>query len=332
MGAAMNPKLVLWLLTAIFLVSIHRAEAQQPIKVYRIGALTNLPPTAPDALRLWGAFREEFRERGWVENQNFVIEYRWVEGQVERFPSLATELLGQKVDLIVAVSNPAAHAGKAATSSVPIVMVYVANPVEDGLIASLARPGGNLTGVTFVVSPEIVGKYLELLKEAVSSVSRVAVLLPQSTQPIFLKEAEAAAQTLAIKLQPIKVQSPDELEGAFARMSTGHANGLLVLPQPFTFANATRIANLAAERRLPAIYGFGDSVEAGGLMAYEANAADMFRRAAVYVDKILKGAKPADLPVEQPTKFELIINLKAAKEMGLTISPNVLARADRVIK
>jgi len=332
MGAAMNPKLVLWLLTAILLVFFHRAEAQQPTKVYRIGALTNLPPTAPDALRLWGAFREEFRKRGWVENQNFVIEYRWVEGQVERFPSLATELLGQKVDLIVAVSNPAAHAAKAATSSVPIVMVYVANPVEDGLIASLARPGGNLTGVTFVVSPEIVGKYLELLKEAVSSVSRVAVLLPQSTQPIFLREAQAAAQTLAIKLQPIKVQSPDELEGAFARMSTGHANGLLVLPQPFTFANATRIANLAAERRLPAIYGFGESVEAGGLMAYEANAADMFRRAAVYVDKILKGAKPADLPVEQPTKFELIINLKAAKEMGLTISPNVLARADRVIK
>jgi len=211
-------------------------------------------------------------------------------------------------------------------------MVYVANPVEDGLIASLARPGGNLTGVTFVVSPEIVGKYLELLKEAVPKVSRVAVLLPQSTQPIFLREAEGAAHALAIKLQPIKVQSPNELEGAFARMSTGHANGLLVLPQPFTFANATRIANLAAERRLPAIYGFTESVEAGGLMAYEANAADMFRRAAAYVDKILKGAKPADLPVEQPTKFELIINLKAAKEMGLTIPPNVLARADKVIK
>ena len=308
------------------------AEAQPPTKVYRMGALTNLPPTAPDALRLWGAFREEFRERGWVENQNFVIEHRWVEGQVERFPSLATELLGQKVDLIVAVSNPGAHAAKEATSSVPIVMVYVANPVEDGLIASLARPGGNLTGVTFVVSPEIVGKYLELLKEAVPKVSRVAVLLPQSTQPIFLREAEAAAQVLAIKLQPIKVQSPGELEGAFARMSTGHANGLLVLPQPFTFANARRITDLAARRRLPAMYGFTESVEAGGLMAYEANAADMFRRAADYVDKILKGAKPADLPVEQPTKFELIINLKAAKEMGLTIPPNVLARADKVIK
>jgi len=325
-------KIVALTFCALLLSFSFSAEAQQPTKVYRIGALTNLPPTAPDALRLWGAFREEFRERGWVENQNFVIEYRWAEGQVERFPSLATELLGQKVDLIVAVSNPGAHAAKEATSSVPIVMVYVANPVEDGLIASLARPGGNLTGVTFVVSPEIVGKYLELLKEAVSSVSRVAVLLPQSTQPIFLREAEAAAQALAIKLQPIKVQNPGELEGAFARMSTGHANGLLVLPQPFTFANAKRITDLAAERRLPAIYGFTESVEAGGLMAYEANAADMFRRAADYVDKILKGAKPADLPVEQPTKFELIINLKAAKEMGLTIPPNVLARADKVIK
>jgi len=325
-------KIVALTFCALLLSFSFSAEAQQPTKVYRIGALTNLPPTAPDALRLWGAFREEFRERGWVENQNFVIEHRWAEGQVERFPSLATELLGQKVDLIVAVTNPGAHAAKSVTSSVPIVMVYVANPVEDGLIASLARPGGNLTGVTFVVSPEIVGKYLELLKEAVPKVSRVAVLLPQSTQPIFLSEAEAAAQVLAIKLQPIKVQSPGELEGAFARMSTGHANGLLVLPQPFTFANARRITDLAARRRLPAMYGFTESVEAGGLMAYEANAADMFRRAADYVDKILKGAKPADLPVEQPTKFELIINLKAAKEMGLTIPPNVLARADKVIK
>ena len=325
-------KIVALTFCALLLSFSFSAEAQQPTKVYRIGALTNLPPTAPDALRLWGAFREEFRERGWVENQNFVIEHRWAEGQVERFPSLATELLGQKVDLIVAVSNPGAHAAKEATSSVPIVMVYVANPVEDGLIASLARPGGNLTGVTFVVSPEIVGKYLELLKEAVPKVSRVAVLLPQSTQPIFLREAEAAAQALAIKLQPIKVQSPGELAGAFARMSTGHANGLLVLPQPFTFANAKRITDLAARRRLPAMYGFTESVEAGGLMAYEANAADMFRRAADYVDKILKGAKPADLPVEQPTKFELIINLKAAKEMGLTIPPNVVARADRVIR
>ena len=186
--------------------------------------------------------------------------------------------------------------------------------------------------MTFVVSPEIVGKYLELFKEAVPKVSRVAVLLPQSTQPIFLREAEAAAKVLAIKLQPIKVQSSDELDGTFARMSTGHANGLLVLPQPFTFANAKRITDLAAERRLPAIYGFTESVEAGGLMAYEANAADMFRWAADYVDKILKGAKPADLPVEQPTKFELIINLKAAKQIGLTIPPNVLARADRVIR
>ena len=325
-------KIVALTFCALLLSFSFSAEAQQPTKVYRIGALTNLPPTAPDALRLWGAFREEFRERGWVENQNFVIEYRWAEGQVERFPSLATELLGQKVDLIVAVTNPGAHAAKSVTSSVPIVMVYVANPVEDGLIASLARPGGNLTGVTFVVSPEIVGKYLELLKEAVPKVSRVAVLLPQSTQPIFLREAEAAAQALAIKLQPIKVQSSDELDGTFARMSTGHANGLLVLPQPFTFANARRITDLAARRRLPAMYGFTESVEAGGLMAYEANAADMFRRAADYVDKILKGAKPADLPVEQPTKFELIINLKAAKEMGLTIPPNVLARADKVIK
>jgi putative ABC transport system substrate-binding protein len=307
-------------------------DAQQPTKVYRIGILTGVPPTTPEALPLWEAFRQGLSERGWVEGQNVIIEYRRAEGQVERYPSLAADLLGLKVDLIVAVSTLGARAAKQATSAIPIVMVYVGDPVGEGLVASLARPGGNITGLTFIIGPEIVGKYLALLKEAVPKVSRVAVLFHQATRPIFLKEAQAVAQVLAVKLQLLQVRSPNELEGAFAAMSRERANGLLVLPHPFSFAHARRIADLAAKRQLPVVYGFRESVEAGGLMAYAANAPDMFRRAAAYVDKILKGTKPADLPVEQPTKFEFIINLKTAKQIGVTIPQSVLYRADEVLK
>jgi ABC-type uncharacterized transport system substrate-binding protein len=320
------------LIAAVLLTVAVIAEAQQPAKVYRIGALTNVPPNAPEASPLWSAFRQRLSERGWVEGRNVVIEYRQAEGQVERFPSLAAELVGLKVDLIVTVSTLGARAAKQATDAIPIVMVFAGDAVEEGLIASLARPGANVTGLTFIVGPEIVGKYLELLKEAVPKVSRMAVLYHQATRPMFLREAQAAAQVLAVKLQPFEVQSPNELESAFVAMTMERANGLLVLPHPFAFAHARRIADLAAKKRLPAIYGFRESVEAGGLMAYAANAPDMFRRAATYVDKILKGTKPADLPVEQPTKFELVINLKTAKQIGLTIAPNVLARADRVIR
>jgi putative tryptophan/tyrosine transport system substrate-binding protein len=308
------------------------AEAQQPGKVYRVGVLTNVPPTAPEVGRLWGAFQQGLREHGWIEGQNIIIEFRWTEGQVERLPSLAAELVGLKIDLLVTVSTLGARAAKQATGVIPIVMVYVGDPVEEGLVASLARPGNNVTGLTFIVGPEVVGKYLELLKEAVPKISRVAVLFHQATPRIFLKEAQAAAQALIVKLQLLEVRGPNDLEGAFAAMTKGSVNGLLVVPHPFTFAQARVIADLAAKRRLPAVYGFSESVEAGGLMAYEANAPDMFRRAATYVDKILKGTKPADLPVERPTKFELVINLKAAKQIGLTIPPNVLARADKVIR
>jgi putative ABC transport system substrate-binding protein len=261
-----------------------------------------------------------------------VIEYRWAEGRVERFPSLAAELVSLKPDLIVAVSTLGARAAKQATSAIPIIMVYVGDPVEEDLVASLARPSDNVTGLSFFAGPEIAGKYLELLKEAVPKVSRAAVLFHQATRPVFLREAQAAAQALAVKFQPLEVRSPNDLEDAFAAMTRGRANGLLVLPNPFTFAHARRIVDLAAKRRLPAVYGFRESVEAGGLMAYAANAPDMFRRAAVYVDKILKGVKPADLPVEQPTKFEFVINLKTAKALNLTIPQSVLYRADRVIK
>ncbi len=309
-------------------------DAQQVGKVYRIGVLANAPPTTPEVSRNWGAFRQGLGERGWVEGQNIVIEYRWAEGRVERFPSLAAELVSLKLDLIVTASTLGARAAKAATSAIPIVMVYVFDPVGEGLVASLARPGGNVTGQTFQVGPEIVGKQLELLKEAVPKVSRVAVLLNPAGRgsAVFLKETQAAAQVLALKLQVLEVQSPNELEGAFATMTRERAGALLVLPHPFIFAHSRRIADLAAKSRLPAVYPFRESVEAGGLMAYSANAPDMFRRAATYVDKILKGAKPADLPVEQPTKFELLINLKTARVLGLEMPQSLLIRADQVIQ
>ncbi|HEY7676461.1 MAG TPA: ABC transporter substrate-binding protein [Candidatus Methylomirabilis sp.] len=315
------------------LVAPLTADAQQPAKVYRIGVLASAPPTTPEVSRLWEAFRQGLGERGWVEGQNVVIESRWSEGQVERFPALAAEIVRLNVDLIFAVGTPGALAAKQATSVIPIVMAYVGDPVEQGLVASLARPGGNVTGLTFLVGPEIAGKYLELLKEAVPKASRVAVLLnPTGRFSAILKQTQAAAQALAVKLQPIKVRSPNELEGAFAAMARGRANALLVLPHPFTFAHARRIADLAAKSRLPAVYAYRESVEGGGLMAYAANAPDMFRRAASYVDKILRGAKPADLPVEQPMRFELVINLKTAKALGLTIPQSVLFRADKVIQ
>ena len=307
-------------------------EAQQPKKVYRIGVLTNVPPTASEVLPLWEAFRQGLGERGWVEGLNIVVEGRYAEGQVERFPSLATELVSLKPDLILAVSTLGARAAKQATSVIPIVMVYVGDPIEEGLVASLAHPAENVTGLSFFVGPEMVGKYLELLKEVVPKVSRAAVLFHQATRPVFLREAQIVAQALSVKLQRLEVRSPDDLEDAFATMTSGRANGLLVLPHPFTFAHARRIADLAAKKRLAAVYGFRESVETGGLMAYAANSPDMFRRAAIYVDKILKGANPADIPVKQPTKFELVINLKTAKQIGLTIPPTVLARADKVIK
>jgi putative ABC transport system substrate-binding protein len=310
------------------------AEAQQAGKLYRIGVLANAPPTTPGASRNWEAFRRALSERGWVEGQSFVAEYRFAEGRLERFPSLATELVSLKVDLIVAGNPEAARAAKRATSTIPVVMVYVFDPVGMGIVASLARPGGNVTGVAFGAGPEIVGKYLELLREAVPKASRVAVLMnPDSpSSPVLLRETQAAAHALAVTLQVLDVRKADDLDSVFAAMTREHDGALLVLPHLFLFAHARRIVDLADRSRLPAMYPVRDFVEAGGLMAYAANAPDMFRRAGYFVDKILKGAKPADLPVEQPTKFELIINLKTAKALALTIPPSLLARADQVIE
>ena len=310
------------------------AEAQPAAKVYRIGSLANAAPTAPQAIPLWKAFAEGLRERGYVEGKNFVMEYRWTEGRLERSPSLATELVGLKVDLIMAVGTAGVRAAQQATKAIPIVMVYVVDPVVAGIVRSLARPGGNVTGVAFGAGLEIVSKHLELLKEAIPKVSRVAVL-SDPAHPLdaaYRREALAAARVLGVTLQFYEVRDPNELEGAFAGMTKARAGALVGLTQPFAFVHAKRIADLALKSRLPAVFGFRESVEAGGLMAYAASAPEMFRHAATYVDKILKGAKPGDLPIEQPTKFELVINLKTAKALGLTVPPALLLRADQVIE
>ena len=269
-----------------------------------------------------------------MEGKNIVIEYRHAEGKLDRLPALAAELVRLKVEVLVMGGGGASTgSGKEATKTIPIVMVAAVDPVAQGFVTSLARPGGNVTGLS-TLSPEISGKRLELLKEIVPKLSRVAVLGTSTgtATALSLKEVEPAAGALGVKLQFLDVLAPKDIEPAFRAASKGRAEGVLVLTGPVINLQRKRIAELAAKNRLPAIYPFPDYVEAGGLMSYSANIVDLYRRAATYVDKILKGAKPADLPVEQPIKFEFIINLKAAKQIGLTIPPNVLARADKVIR
>ena len=316
---------------ALGLLLAPLAAAAQPLpKVARIGLL--LPGTAPDP----GveAFRQGLRDLGWVEGQNIAIEYRWAEGKFERLPGLAAALIRLKVDVIVANATPATSAAKNATGTIPVVFAFVADPVASGFVASLARPGGNITGLASIAT-EVIGKQLELLKEALPKVSRVAVLRNPDNQshPLMLRQAESAARVLRVQLQILEARSPDEFDTAFAAMTRQRAGGLLVLADSgMFFVQRTRIADLAAKNRLPAVYGHLEHAEAGGLMAYGTNRADLFRRAAYFVDKILKGAKPDDLPVEQPTKFELVINLKTAKALGLTIPKSVLVRADKLIE
>ena len=265
-----------------------------------------------------------------------MIEYRYAEGKLERFPALAAELVALKVEVIVAPPTPAAQAAKQATKTIPIVFAGVGDPVTSGLVTSLARPGGNVTGLSGL-SPELVGKCLEQLKQAVPGVSRVAVLWHpggqgERTERDMLKEAEVAARALGMRLQIVEARGTADFDRAFSDMTTARADALTVLPSNMFNNERRRLADLAAKNRLPAVYQFREYVDAGGLMAYGANLADLNRRAATYVDKILKGAKPADLPVEQPTKFELVINLKTAKALGLTIPQSVLLRADEVIQ
>ena len=307
------------------------AEAQAPAKVPRIGFLSSLSPT--DNAHLLEAFRQGLFELDYVEGQNIAIEYRFGEGRPERLPPLAAELVRLKVDVIVTGGPPAPEASKQATSTIPIVFAVTGDPVAEGLVASIARPGGNITGLASM-APELVGKQLELLKEVAPKVSRVAVLQNPSDQghPAMLRQAEGAARALGVRLHILQARTPPEIEAAFAAMRRQRAGGVLVLRDSLFLAQRTQIAALAAKSRLPAVYGIREEAEAGGLMAYGASLSHMYRRAATYVDKILKGAKPADLPVEQPTRFELVLNMKTAKALGLKFPQTVLIRADQVIE
>jgi ABC-type uncharacterized transport system substrate-binding protein len=307
------------------------ADAQQPKKVPRIGYLSGSSPSAMSA-RI-EAFGQGLRELGYVEGKNIVIEYRYAEGKLDRLPVLAAELLRLNVEVIVTGGALVTRAAKEATVTIPIVMTQDPDPVGSGFVASLARPGGNITGLSNL-SPELSGKRLELLKEIVPKLSRVAVL-GTSTRPGTaqeLKEVELASEALGVKIQYLDVLGPKDIETAFRAASKGRADAVLVLGSPVLNSQRAHVVDLAVKNRLPAVYGQPQYVEDGGLLSYAPSYTDLFRRAATYVDKILKGAKPADLPVEQPTKFEFIINLKAAKQIGLTIPPNVLARADKVIR
>jgi putative ABC transport system substrate-binding protein len=310
------------------------AEAQQPAKTPRIGVLS-AGSASDTALRLrLEAFRQGLRERGWIEGQNVVLEYRWGEGRYDRLADLAAELVRLKVDVIFAPGTAVTTAAQNATRTIPIIMTSVGDPVGRGTIASLARPGGNVTGLSFSVGFEIVGKQLELLKEVVPKVSRVAV--PGNpgnpAHGPMLREAQVAGRSLGVQLQVLEARGPNEFDRAFAAMVKQRVGALLVLSDAVYLLLRTPLAQLAGKSRLLTIYGFREHVDAGGLLAYGPNLSDLFGRAATYVDKILKGAKAADLPVEQPTKFELIINLKTAKALGLTIPQSLLGRADEVIQ
>jgi putative ABC transport system substrate-binding protein len=327
----MSQKIFCFALSALLFAHSFPAEAQQPTKIPRIAYLTgNSPSTNPARIE---AFRQGLRELGFVEGKNIIIEWRYAEGKADRLPALAAELVRVKVEVIVTTGPGPTRAAKEATTTIPIVIAQDPDPVGNGFVASLARPGGNITGLA-TLAPEISGKQVELLKETVSRLSRLAVL-GTSTRPgnaQNLEEMELAAGAFGVKLQYLDVLIPKDLETAFRAASKGRADGVLVLQTPLLTSHRPQVVDLAVKNRLPAIYATAEWVEDGGFMSYAASGTDLFRRSATYVDKILKGAKPADLPVEQPKKFELIINLKAAKQIGLTIPPNVLARADRVIK
>jgi putative ABC transport system substrate-binding protein len=326
---------IVTLILSLLVVPLAAAAAQSPEKVPRVGYLSPGSPSEPFRQRRFEAFRQGLRELGYVEGQNIALESRWAEGKYERYPALAADLVRVQVDVIVTVGGAATQAAQHATRTIPIVMSVVNDPVGSGLVPSLARPGGNVTGLT-VMASDLVGKQLELLKEVVPKVSRVALLRnpdnPASAPQ--LREAEAAARALGVRLQTLEARDPQEIDSAFAAMTRERAGALVVLADAVFLNQRRQIAELAAERRLPAVYGSSarEHAEVGGLMAYSANLLDLERRAATYVHKILKGAKPADLPVEQPMKFELVLNLKTAQALGLTIPPIVLFRADEVIR
>jgi len=304
-----------------------RTDAQQPTKIPRIGFL------AANRTNRIEAFRQGLRELGYIEGKNIVVEWRFAEGKLDRLPELTAELVRLKVDVIVASGAASTRPAKEATGTIPIVMASENDPVGSGFVASLARPGGNITGLS-QMAPELAGKRLELLKEIVPRLSRVAVFgeLSNPGNAQALKETELAAAAFGVQLQSQDIRDTKDIEAGFQAASKGHADAALVLSGPVATSQRAHIAILAAKSRLPVIYPQSDYMDAGGLMFYGPSISDLFRRAATYVDKILKGSKPVDLPVEQPTKFEFIVNLKAAKQIGLTIPPNVLTRADKVIR
>jgi ABC-type uncharacterized transport system substrate-binding protein len=307
-------------------------EAQQTAKVYRIGVL-ELVGVASNAANL-SAFRQGLAELGCVEGQNFVIEYRSADGRPERFSDLATELVRLKVDVIVTRGTPATLAAKQATQTIPIVMTSSGDPVLEGIVASLARPGGNLTGLHIMAPPELGGKRLQLLKEAVPGLSRIGILWNPGDfhAPLIVRDTEGAARAMGVQLESLAMQRFEPFEQVFETALFGQVDALIAVEDHFTFSYRTRIVDFAAMSRLPAIYGLREFVDAGGLMSYGTDRRDLYRRCATYVHRILTGASPADLPVEGPIKFELAINLKTAKALGLAIPQSVLARADPVIE
>ncbi|HEX6173369.1 MAG TPA: ABC transporter substrate-binding protein [Candidatus Binatia bacterium] len=328
-------KIVSCLLLTAFLLPMSTADAQQPHKIYKVGRLSAGSAKDPLTNATYDAFREGMRDLGWIEGSNIIFENRWAGEPNASAVALAAELVRLKVDVIVAVGSPLIQAAKQATSAIPIVMSGTgADPVAAGFVASLGRPGRNITGLS-MLSTELSGKRLELLKETVSSLGRVAVLRNRKFPAVAIqsKETEEAAKSLGLQLQAWEVRNPQEIDSAFTAMSKAATSGLIVFSDPVLLErNRSSIITLARKYRIPAVYPWRNYVEEGGLASYSANLLDMHRRAATYVDKILRGAKPAELPVEQPTKFELVINLKTAKQLGLAVPQSVLARADKVIR
>ena len=321
-----------FLVAASALLATRLTRAQQAANVYRIGILGN-SGSSREALPLWDAFRQGLRERGWIEGRNLSIESRWAEGKFDQLPALAADLVRLKVDLIFASSSIFVEAASKATRTIPIVFANHADPVGTGHVASLNRPGGNITGLSQMQS-EISGKGLEILKQAIPGATRIAVMWNPATPSNApgLKTVEAAAKVLGVRIQSLPMASPDEFEAAFSTMTRERANAVLVISAVMFFGAQRQLASLALKHRLPTMFGLREHAEAGGLLSYGTNNADLFRRAAGYVDKILKGANPAELPVEQASKFELVINLRTAKALGLTIPQSVLLRADEVIE
>ena len=329
----MERRTFLAMVSGSLLVAPLAAEAQQAGKVWRIGVLAGSPPTTPEAARPWEALMLRLRELGYVEGQNLVVERRWAEGRADRYHELAAELVALKPDVIIAAFTPSVSAAKRATSTIPIVMAIAGDPAGTGLVASLSRPGGNITGMSLQNSPELAGKRLELLKEAFPGLSRVGLLVNRTLphRDFIWRDLQRAAVLIGVKLEPFEVRGPEDFSGGLTTKGSEAFEALVVHPDPLAFNHRREIAEFGLKRKMPvaAAYGFA---EAGCLMSFDAHWPDLFRKAATYVDRILKGAKPGDLPIEQPTEFKVIINLKTAKAIGLTIPPSLLARADQVIE